>query len=94
MFFNVRKVNRIVKFDGSEHRRCEDIRGILAPEIGRPKSYGTFEKQLGPMQGSVRLRRTEKARLHRIMSFDVGNGLKPVQGNFLSRFVQECRFRR
>ena len=59
MFFNARKVNRVVKFDGSEHRRCEEIKGILAPEIGRPKSYGTFEKQ-----------------------------------NFLSRFVQECRFRR
>ena len=24
-FFNVRKVNRVVKFDGSEHRRCEEI---------------------------------------------------------------------
>jgi len=44
MFFNVRKVNRVVKFDGSEHRHCEDIKGISAPEIGRPKSYGTFEK--------------------------------------------------
>ena len=24
--------------------RCEDIKGIVAPEIG-PKSFGTFEKQ-------------------------------------------------
>ena len=33
-----------MKFDGSEPRRCEDIKGIVAPEIG-PKSYETFEKQ-------------------------------------------------
>ena len=45
MFFsNVRKTKRIAKFDGLEPRRCEDIRQIMAPEIG-PKSFGTFEKQ-------------------------------------------------
>ena len=26
------------------HRRWEDIKGIVAPEIG-PKSFGTFEEQ-------------------------------------------------
>ena len=32
------------KFDCLEHRRCEDLKGIVAPEIG-PINYGTFEKQ-------------------------------------------------
>ena len=31
-------------FDGLEPRRCEDIKGIVAPEVG-PKSFGTFKKQ-------------------------------------------------
>ena len=35
---------RIAKFDGLGPRRCEDIKGIVAPEIG-PKSFGTFDKQ-------------------------------------------------
>ena len=30
--------------DGLEPRRCEDIKGIVAPEIG-PKSFGTFKIQ-------------------------------------------------
>ena len=34
----------IAKFDGLEPWRCEDMKGIVAPEIG-PKSFGTFEKQ-------------------------------------------------
>ena len=41
--FNVRKNMRIAKFDGLERPRCEEIKGILAPEIG-PKSFRTFEK--------------------------------------------------
>ena len=41
---NVRKTKRIAKFDGLEPRRCEDIKVIVAPEIG-PKSFGTFEEQ-------------------------------------------------
>ena len=44
--FNVRKSKRIAKFDGIEGRRCENIKRIVAPEIG-PRSFGTFEKQ-GP----------------------------------------------
>ena len=31
-------------FDGLEPRRCEDIKGIVAPEIG-PQSFRTFKKQ-------------------------------------------------
>ena len=31
-------------FDGLEPRRFENIKGIVAPEIG-PQSFGTFEKQ-------------------------------------------------
>ena len=31
-------------FDGLEPRRFENIKGILAHEIG-PQSFGTFEKQ-------------------------------------------------
>ena len=41
---NVRKTKRTAKFDGFEHRRCEDMKGIVVPEIGL-KSFGTFEKQ-------------------------------------------------
>ena len=32
------------KLDALEPRRWEDIKGIVASEIG-PKSFGTFEKQ-------------------------------------------------
>ena len=32
-----------MKFEGLEPRRCENIKGIVAPEIG-PKSFQTFEK--------------------------------------------------
>ena len=42
--FNVRKTKRIAKFDSLEPRRCKDMKGIVAPEIG-PKRFGTFEKQ-------------------------------------------------
>ena len=41
--FNVRKTKRIGKFDGLEPWRCEDIQGIVVPEIG-PESFGTFKK--------------------------------------------------
>ena len=40
---NVRKTKRIAKFDGLEPRSCEDIKLIVAPEMG-PKSFGTFER--------------------------------------------------
>ena len=33
----------IAKVDGLEPRRCEDTKGIMAPEID-PKSFGTFEQ--------------------------------------------------
>ena len=41
----VKKAKTIVMFDGFEPRRCEDIKGIVAPEIG-PKSFpvGRFSK--------------------------------------------------
>ena len=42
--FNARKTKRIAALVGVEPRRCEDIKGIVAPEIGA-KSFGTFEKQ-------------------------------------------------
>mgnify|MGYP000040706023 CR=1 FL=1 len=32
----------IAKFNGLEPRRLEDIKGIVAPEMG-PKIFGTFE---------------------------------------------------
>ena len=35
---NVRKAKRTAKFDGFEHRRCEDMKGIVVPEIGRKVS--------------------------------------------------------
>ena len=40
----MRKTKRIAKFGGLEPRRCEDIKGIVAPEIGL-KSFGTSEKE-------------------------------------------------
>ena len=42
--FNIRKTKTIAKAEGLEPRRREDIKWIVAPEIG-PKSFGTFEKQ-------------------------------------------------
>ena len=41
---NIRKTKRIAKFEDLEPWRCEDIKAVVAPEIG-PKSFGTFEKQ-------------------------------------------------
>ena len=38
--FNGRKTKKIAKFDGLELRRCEDMKGIVAPKIG-PKCFGT-----------------------------------------------------
>ena len=35
-----------MKFEVLEPRRCEDIKAIVAPEIG-PKSFGTFDKFTG-----------------------------------------------
>ena len=49
--FNIRKTKRIAKSDGLEPRRCEDIKGIVAPEID-PKSFGTFEKRAPEPVGS------------------------------------------
>ena len=45
----MRKIKRIAKFEGLEPRRCEDIKGIVVPDIG-PKSFGTFEKQAPGLQ--------------------------------------------
>ena len=47
----MRKIKRIAKFEGLEPRRCEDIKGIVVPDIG-PKSFGTFEKQAPAPQKS------------------------------------------
>ena len=38
------KTRGFAEFDGLEPRRCEDVKGIVALEIG-PKSCETFEKQ-------------------------------------------------
>ena len=51
----MRKIKRIAKFEGLEPRRCEDIKGIVVPDIG-PKSFGTFEKHA---PGHESLRRAE-----------------------------------
>ena len=40
--FNVRKTKRIAKFDGLEPRRREDVKEIVALEMGL-KSFETFE---------------------------------------------------
>ena len=48
MAFRVQEVfgtsEKRAKFTGLEPRRCEDIKRLVAPEIG-PKSFGAFEKQ-------------------------------------------------
>ena len=48
------KTRGFAEFDDFEPRRCEDIEGIVAPEIG-PKSFETFEKQ-APGRGDERPR--------------------------------------
>ena len=48
----MRKAKRIAKFDGLEPQRCEDIKEIVAPEIG-PESFGTFETR-APLLGYSR----------------------------------------
>ena len=41
----MRKTKRMIaKFDGLEPWRCEDTKGIMAPQID-PKSFATFQKQ-------------------------------------------------
>ena len=47
--FNIRKTKTIEKFEGLKPRCCEDIKGIVAPEIG-PKTFETFEKQAPDLQ--------------------------------------------
>ena len=47
-------------FDGFEPRRCEDIKGIVAPEIGT-KSFGTSEKQV-PVGRFSKVPKTFRAR--------------------------------
>ena len=43
-FLMSEKAKSIAKFDGSEPRRWEGIKGLVASEID-PKCLGTFEKQ-------------------------------------------------
>ena len=50
--FNVRKTKRTAKFDGLAARRSEDIKGIVATEIG-PKSFGTLVKQASGHVGEI-----------------------------------------
>ena len=50
--FNVRKTKTIAKFDDLEPRRCEDIKGVVTPEIS-PESFGTFEKQAQGPKSSI-----------------------------------------
>ena len=59
MFLMQKKPKRIAKFDGLEPRRCEDIKGIVAPEIG-PKSFGTFEKQAPATDSNWRTKQERK----------------------------------
>ena len=42
--FNVRKSKRIAKFEGLEPGRCEDIKGIVANEMG-PKVSGLLRNR-------------------------------------------------
>ena len=50
-----------MNFDGLEPRRCEDIKKIVAPEIG-PKSFETFEKQ-----GLIRAAKEKRKQLTKII---------------------------
>ena len=43
--FNPRKTKMLAEFHGLEPGRCEEIKGIMAPEIGS-NNFGTFEKQV------------------------------------------------
>ena len=44
--FNIRKTKKIAKFEGLEPRHCEDIKAIVAPEIGR-KVWGLLRNGPG-----------------------------------------------
>ena len=44
MLLTLEKPRGFTKFDGLEPQRREDIKGIVAPEIGS-KSFATFENQ-------------------------------------------------
>ena len=56
----MRKIKRIAKFEGLEPRRCEDIKGIVVPDIG-PKSFGTFEKQAPGVSCETKEEKTREA---------------------------------
>ena len=47
--FDTRKTKRIAKFDGLEPRRCEDIKGIVAPENRPLSSQGALARTWLPI---------------------------------------------
>ena len=47
--FDTRKTKRIAKFDGLEPRRCEDIKGIVAPEKRPLSSQGALARTWLPI---------------------------------------------
>ena len=55
----------IGKFDGLERRRCEDIKGIVAPEIG-PKGFATFEKQALGLKWLTRWQSKTQSHLYKL----------------------------
>ena len=60
--FNVRKTKRTGRIEDLEPQHCEDIKGIVAPEIG-PKSFVTSENQdTGPTSSSSKEDTTLTAR--------------------------------
>ena len=63
----MRKIKRIAKFEGLEPRRCEDIKGIVVPDIG-PKSFGRISGDIILFVSSKR-RRLEARKFAVIFTF-------------------------
>ena len=71
-----------MNFDGLEPRRCEDIKKIVAPEIG-PKSFETFEKQAADVRWFFFFRTKSKA-LSELLRKNVSNLPRSFTNSFLT----------
>ena len=70
-----------MNFDGLEPRRCEDIKKIVAPEIG-PKSFETFEKQAADVRWFFF--RTKSKALSELLRKNVSNLPRSFTNSFLT----------
>ena len=74
MFLTKEKTKRIAKFGGSEPRRCENMKGSVAPEIGR-KVSGLLRNR-GPVRNLKALRRGTTLWQH-VLRYQASSSLIP-----------------